>query len=374
MKNIIHVISLSRGLGGVQSSFISYYKYAQKHSQFKHCVFSPNSNNKNYGKIKNFYNLKKNFFSFLKHLYSNNSIIYFHNMLGKKKIFYLLKIFPSNNIIFHEHGGAWTIKTKIQLKTYQANAKLAKKIIVNSIATKQMLIKRFKIRQGKLDLVYYGFKDPNIKKNHQNKKSFKVGILARLESIKGIHNFIAASNLLKTKKINFFIGGDGNLEGYLKQLANQNNNIFFVGNVARSYNFLKKLDILVVPSIREPLGIVNIEAGLCKLPVIASNIDGIPEVIINGHSGILITPTNKISLTKYSEQPPLPDYVVQPSTYKLIKPKELSAKILAKKILLLIKSKKLRSMYGSNLYKNVKKKFSIENYFKSIEQIYKDQF
>jgi len=368
------VISLSRGLGGVQSSFISYCKYAQKHSKFKHLVFSLHDKNKIYGEIKNFYNIKKNFISFLKYLFSKNSIIYFHNMLGNKKVLFLIKIFPSNNIIFHEHGGAWNIKTKKQIKIYQTNAQSAKKIIVNSIATKQMLIKKFRIPQDKLDLVYYGFKDPNIKKYHKNKKNFKVGILARLESIKGVHNFIEAANLLKIKNINFLIGGDGNLEGYLKQLANQNSNIFFLGNVSRSYSFLKKLDILVVPSIREPLGIVSIEAGLCKLPVIASNIDGIPEVIINGHSGILITPTNKISLKKYSEQPPIPDYVVQPSTYKLIKPKELNAKILAKKILLLIKNKKLRLIYGSNLYKNVKKKFSIENYFKSIEQIYKDQF
>ena len=74
--------------------------------------------------------------------------------------------------------------------------------------------------------------------------------------------------------------------------------IKFVGNIIQPLNFIKNLDILVVPSIREPLGIVNIEAGLCKVPVIASNIDGIPEVIKHNYSGLLI------NTTKYFNQKP----------------------------------------------------------------------
>ena len=373
MKKVVHVISLLRGLGGVQQSFLSYYKYAQKHSKLKHYIFSTHKKSKKYVRLKNFFIIKNNFFSFLLHVYSKNSIIYFHNKLSSKQVLYLLKFMPSNNLIFHEHGEAWNVRTQQQKKIYQANAKLAKTIIVNSIATKYMLVKKFQISEDKLKLAYYGFKDPKIKKTTINKKNIQVGLIARLELVKGTHLLIEAANLLKDKNINFLIGGDGHLENELKKLSEGNDKIKFVGNVLNPINFIKDLDILVVPSIREPLGIVNIEAGLCKIPVVASNIDGIPEVVTNNYSGILINPTKKINLKKeYHRQPPLPNLVINPNTYKLIKPKQLDPKILLNAILFLIKNKKLRLEYGQNLYQHVIKKFSIESYFKTLEEIYQN--
>ena len=112
------------------------------------------------------------------------------------------------------------------------------------------------------------------------------------------------------------LAGDGHLEKDLKLLSKQNKKIKFIGNVANPIKFIKTLDILIVPSIRA-LGIVNIEAGLCKIPVIASKIDGIPEVITNNYSGILINPTKKINLKQYEDYPPLPDFVIDPKTYKI---------------------------------------------------------
>ena len=372
MKKVVHVISLLRELGGVQQSFISYYKYAQKHSKHVQYVYSTHERSKKYGELKNFYLISKNLFSFLLHLYSHNSIIYFHNKLSSKIVYYLLKFMPSNNIIFHEHGEAWNVKTNEQKKIYQANAKLAKKIIVNSIATECMLIKKFKISEEKLKLAYYGFRDPKINKKKVIKKNIKVGLIARLESVKGTHLLIEAANILKDKDINFFIGGDGHLENDLQKLSKDNKKVEFVGNVLNPFDFIKNLDILVVPSIREPLGIVNIEAGLCRIPVIATNIDGIPEVVLNNHSGILINPTKKINL-KYSKGlPPLPNFVVNPNTFELNKPKELDSKKLSNSILFLSNNKNLRLEYGHNLYQYVSKKFSIKNYFERLEEIYQN--
>ena len=371
MKSIVHVISMKRGLGGVQQTFQLYYKFAQKNSKFKQYIFSNHDISKKYGYLKNFFKIQKNFFTFLKHIVSRNSIIYFHNKLSSKKIYYLLKFLPSNNIIFDESGSAWNMKTQEQINTYQKNADLAKKIIVCSIATKNMLIKRFKLNEKKIRLIYNGFKDPKIKKKSINKKNLNIGFIGRLESIKGVHLFIEAANLLKKQNFNFFIAGDGYLEKELKELSRENKNIKFIGNVKNPFNFIKSLDILVVPSIREPLGLVSIEAGLCKVSVIASNIDGIPEVITNKHSGILINPTRKISLKQYKGQTALPDFVINPNNCNLIKPKELDPAILANSILFLSKNKKLRIKYGLKLYQHVKNRFSIKSYFRGIEKIYK---
>ena len=373
MKKVVHVISLQRGLGGVQQSFVSYYKYALKHSLFQQYIFSNHSISKKYGHFKNFFKIKINFFIFLKYIVSKSYIIHFHNKLSSKKVFYLLKLIPSSNIIFHEHGSVWNVKTEKQIKIYQANAKTAKKIIVNSSATKHLLIKKFKIKKDKLKLAYYGFKDPNIKKKNINKLNIKVGFIGRLESVKGVHSLIEAANLLKHEDINFLIAGDGYLEKDLKKLSKKNDKIKFIGNVFNPLKFIKDLDILVVPSIREPLGIVSIEAGLCKIPVIATNIDGIPEVITDKFSGILINPTKKINSKQYQDQPLLPDTVINPNSYKLTKPKQLDPEILSNSILFLSKNKRLRLRYGLQLYQHVKKRFSIKSYFRGMEEIY-EQF
>ncbi|WP_440633457.1 glycosyltransferase family 4 protein [Candidatus Pelagibacter sp. HIMB1485] len=374
MKNIIHIISMKRGLGGVQQSFLSYYKFAQHSSRYKHYIFSNHEVSKNYGYLRNFFKIQKNFFTFLKHIISKNSIIYLHNKLPSKKIFYLLKLLPTNNnIIFAESGTAWNIKTQDQIEIYKKNADLAKQIIVCSIATKHMLVKRFKINAKKIKLIYNGQEDPLIKKKNSKKKKLNIGFIGRLETIKGAHLFIEAANLLKKKNLIFWIAGDGDLEKELKEISKGNKNVNFIGNVKNPFDFIKNLDILVVPSIREPLGLVSIEAGLCKVPVIASNIDGIPEVISNKHSGILINPTRKINLKKYNNQKSLPNFVINPNNQKLVKPKELDPKILSKSILLLSKNKILRLKYGLKLYQHVRKRFSIKSYFKGIEDLY-EQF
>jgi glycosyltransferase involved in cell wall biosynthesis len=59
---------------------------------------------------------------------------------------------------------------------------------------------------------------------------------------------------------------------------------------------LAQLDILVVPSLQEPFGKIVIEGMVMKKPVIASNVGGIPEIIVDGQTGILVPPGNAEAL------------------------------------------------------------------------------
>ena len=128
---------------------------------------------------------------------------------------------------------------------------------------------------------------------------------------------------------------------------------------------------MVVPSIREPFGNVIVEAGLCHKAVIASNIDGIPEIINNEKVGFLIKPTEDINPNlRPLESLNYPEQVYYPDTNKLGKPMELDSKALAKTIQKLAEEKILRDEMGKNLNKRVAHLFSLENYFKNLEQFY----
>jgi starch synthase len=51
-------------------------------------------------------------------------------------------------------------------------------------------------------------------------------------------------------------------------------------------------DVFVVPSVYEPMGIVNLEAMACETAVVASRVGGIPEVVVDGETGFLVEPAN----------------------------------------------------------------------------------
>ena len=122
-----------------------------------------------------------------------------------------------------------------------------------------------------------------------------------------------------------------------------NNNITFTGRVSNNdvVSYLHKIDIFVVPSISESetIGVSAVEASACSLPVIASNIGGLPEVVVNGKTGMLIPPGDVDALVS--------------------------------SILLLIRSPELRLKLGDNGRKYIKSKYAIDSCGLELEKIYK---
>jgi len=127
-----------------------------------------------------------------------------------------------------------------------------------------------------------------------NKKVI-VGTIAELHPNKGLTFFIEAMKVVAEKHTNIIaiIIGDGEQYEYLKKLIERESlvsNIFLAGYVESASEYLKAFNYFILPSVKEGLPYTIIEAGFAGLPVIATTVGGIPEIIEDMKSGILIQP------------------------------------------------------------------------------------
>jgi glycosyltransferase involved in cell wall biosynthesis len=137
--------------------------------------------------------------------------------------------------------------------------------------------------------------------------------VGRLVPKKGIDYFVSEilpRIVTMEPNLMYFIVGDGPLRQRIEQIAEANNttnNIHFFGAIGMSDDTLNKLykcaDIFIMPNVpvagdAEGFGIVILEACAAGLPVVASRVDGISEVIYEGINGFLIDSNDKGCFTE----------------------------------------------------------------------------
>ncbi len=193
------------------------------------------------------------------------------------------------------------------------------RIITVSEALKNDLIKNYKLNPRKIKSIYNGIdtsrfllppdKTPGKNKMGINPNSVTVGTVARMAPQKGLSYLIEAVPLINQKirerkipaDVVFIIAGDGPLRHELAGLAERlgvKEKLIFPGYVEDIRELLACLDIFVVPSITEGLSITTMEAMAAGLPVIASRVGGLPELVKDGETGLLVEPRNPDMLAK----------------------------------------------------------------------------
>lgn len=132
---------------------------------------------------------------------------------------------------------------------------------------------------------------------------FLVGIVAHLADHKGHRYLIKASKILKdiAPKVKVIIVGEGPLRMELDRLAKGvrvEDIVFFLGFRKDVPQILSSLDLFVLSSYLEGMGSSLLDAMACRLPVVATRVGGIPEVVIQGETGLLVPPRRPESLAR----------------------------------------------------------------------------
>lgn len=122
-----------------------------------------------------------------------------------------------------------------------------------------------------------------------------IGSFAHLSEKKGWREFLEAvpAVLRYHPSAQFWCVGEGAMRQELENQAQAGGyaaNVRFLGFRRDVADLMNAVDIMALPSHREPFGIVYVEAGLLKKPTIACAAGGAPEVVVDGLTGLLVPP------------------------------------------------------------------------------------
>ncbi|MCK4401029.1 GT4 family glycosyltransferase PelF [bacterium] len=214
-------------------------------------------------------------------------------------------------VIIAEEHGAFYSSLRHQISVDKLLLKCTDKIITVSDNLKESVERIGKIPHEKIIAIHNGI-DINEFSTSINNANLKnelkidsecpvVGIVARLDPLKDHESFLkAAGHIVKElPEVRFLIVGDGELMGKLESLAGEiglREKVIFAGFRQDINNILSIIDVFVLCSTSEALGIAILEAMACSKPVVATNVGGIPEVVDDGRTGILVPPENPQAL------------------------------------------------------------------------------
>lgn len=302
-ENILTISTDPQSNGGI-ASVISVYK---KHIH----PFNQISSTKSTSKFENAFVFFKAIILLIIYLIFNKKIKIVHiqgasyNSFHRKYVFFWLSKYVFNKkIIYHIHGA------EFHLFYNKANSKLKKKIVkflTNSdliICLSEEWKKYFKntFKLKRIEILNNVINKPEKHTKKQlNKTDFLyflfLGTIGKRKGMWDILNVIINHKNEFKGKIKLFVGGNGEIEKMLTIIEKEKLSeiVEFIGWVkdTKKIEMLKKCHVYILPSYNEGLPISILEAMSYSMPIISTNVGGIPQVVENNKNGFLIEPGNK---------------------------------------------------------------------------------
>ena len=229
---------------------------------------------------------------FIRKFITQHNIEIVHCQLPRSILFgYILKrfFFPKIKWIIHEQGDIF--ESKLYAFLLRQIYKKSNCNIACSKATAEMMHNRSQIPMNQVGILY-NFVDLHrfVSLKKDDLKVYNIGFAGRIEKRKGWHEFIIAANLLQQQNLKFHIAGTGSETTPMHNLIHELklNNLVNHGFVKEPEKFYSEIDLLIVPSHFEPMGMVAVEAMACGVLVAASNVPGLNEVVKHDYNGWLL--------------------------------------------------------------------------------------
>jgi glycosyltransferase involved in cell wall biosynthesis len=242
-------------------------------------------------------------------------LIYVHYVGHSLLPFLMFKRNPLKPLVVNAHGSDIFSVSKIGhliQKMITPIIKEADMVVVPSNYFKNILEEKFSIHQNSIFVSPSGGIDTNLFKPIvvERSKLFTIGFVSRIDEGKGWDILLDAVYLLKQKNLNFkvlMVGSGEQNDAMLKKIdeLELGSTVEYVGAKPHDElaHYFNQMDIFAFTTTRlaESLGLVGLEAMACGVPVVGSNIGGLPSYISDGVNGKLFEAGNSKELVKCIE-------------------------------------------------------------------------
>jgi len=141
---------------------------------------------------------------------------------------------------------------------------------------------------------HYPASESPLRQQHGTPKGrLVIGAVGRLSPEKAFNHLIRATHQLVQQgcDVELWIAGDGDHRGELEQIIahlNMKDRVRLLGFVANTVDLYHAMDLFVLSSLREGLPNVVLEAMAMRVPVVSTRVAGVPKLIVDGESGLLV--------------------------------------------------------------------------------------
>jgi glycosyltransferase involved in cell wall biosynthesis len=206
-------------------------------------------------------------------------------------------------IVASKHNDEPQLLHPVVARLHRFSSRLDRTVICASRHILEHVVRRGGVERGKCQTVHYGIDDPSEAAGGSSMRAelrledstAVIACVARLVPRKGhLHLFDALGQVLEQRTdVRLLVVGDGPARDDLERGCRQRGltqHVLFLGQRLDVPRILRCIDVFVLPSEAEGFGRVILEAMAAGQPVVASRVGGIPEIVVHGETGFLVSP------------------------------------------------------------------------------------